>query len=31
MGGVVAGLLRDGELSPLLLRRWLNPASLVTM
>ena len=31
MSGVVAGLLRDGELSPLLLRRWLNPASLVTM
>ena len=31
MSAVVAELLRDGELSPLLLRRWLNPRSLVTM
>jgi radical SAM superfamily enzyme YgiQ (UPF0313 family) len=31
MGVVVAELLAAGELSPLLIRRWVNPASLVTM
>lgn len=31
MAGVVAELARRGELSPLLVRRWVNPHSLVTM
>lgn len=31
MAGVVAGMTLDGEMTPLLIKRWVNPRSLVTM
>lgn len=31
MGGVVAEMAWNGELTPLLIKRWLNPQSLITM
>jgi radical SAM superfamily enzyme YgiQ (UPF0313 family) len=31
MAGVAAQMTRDGEMTPLLLKRWVNPKSLVTM
>ena len=31
MAGVVAEMTRNGEMTPLLIKRWFNPRSLVTM
>jgi radical SAM superfamily enzyme YgiQ (UPF0313 family) len=31
MGGVFLEMTRDGEMTPLLIKRWVNPGSLVTM
>ena len=31
MAGVAAGMVRRGEMTPLLIKRWVNPKSMVTM